>query len=120
MKTIEEMAMQRAWCEYRGVEYVEGFVNLLPSDNFEKGYMLGRRDALASQWRRVEDETPEESEYVIINGPNGIEAAVWNDHFQVWDDAEGDDFMYKKDAVKMWMSIPQPPVYARTPKDESE
>ena len=80
-------------------------------------YLEGAAEALAGLWRRVEEETPEESEYVIIDGPNGLEAAVWNEDYQVWDDAEGDDFMYKKDAVKMWMSIPQPPVYALTPKD---
>ena len=80
----------------------------------ENAYLAGASETLTAQWRSVEDETPEEGEYVIIDGPNGIEAAVWNEHYQVWDDAEGDDFMYKKDAVKMWMSIPQPPVYART------
>ena len=83
-------------------------------------YLAGITEALAGQWRSVEDELPEDEEYVLIDGPNGIEAAVWNEHYQVWDDSDGDDFMYKKDAVKMWMSIPQPPVYARTPKDESE
>lgn len=34
-------AMLRAWCEYRGVEHVEGHVNPLPSDNFEKGFYAG-------------------------------------------------------------------------------
>ena len=34
-------AMLRAWCEYRGMECVEGHVNPLPSDNFEKGFYAG-------------------------------------------------------------------------------
>ncbi len=34
-------ALLRAWCEYRGMEYVEGHVNPLPSDNFEKGFYAG-------------------------------------------------------------------------------
>ena len=48
MPTPEEKSMQRAWCEYRNMEYIEGYVNPLPSDNFAKGYELGRRDALAT------------------------------------------------------------------------
>lgn len=38
-ETIEK-AMHKSWCEYRNMEYVPGFVNPLPSDNFEKGFML--------------------------------------------------------------------------------
>lgn len=41
MKDKLKEAMLRAWCEYRGMEYVEGYVNPLPSDNFEKGFMAG-------------------------------------------------------------------------------
>ena len=42
-----EISMLRAWCEYRNMEYVEGYVNPSPSENFIKGYQLGSRDALA-------------------------------------------------------------------------
>ncbi|MBD5224836.1 MAG: hypothetical protein HDS68_02570 [Bacteroidales bacterium] len=45
--TVAEKFMLRAWCEYRNMEYVEGYVNPSPSENFAKGYQLGRRDALA-------------------------------------------------------------------------
>lgn len=57
--------MQRAWCEYRDMEYVEGYVNPLPSDNFEKGYEYGHRDALGSQWHSM-DETPQDGKQIII------------------------------------------------------
>ena len=34
-------AMLRAWCQYRGMEYVPDFVNPLPSENFESGFKQG-------------------------------------------------------------------------------
>lgn len=37
---MNEELMLRAWCEYRGMEYVEGHVRPLPSDNFEKGFRM--------------------------------------------------------------------------------
>lgn len=38
MNKIQE-AMLRAWCKYRNIEYVEGHVRPLPSDNFEQGFL---------------------------------------------------------------------------------
>lgn len=76
-------------------------------------YLTGASEALAGQWKDPKEEMPEDEEYVLIDGPLGVEPAVWNEHFDCWDDAEGDDNMYKKEAVRAWMSIPQPP------KDES-
>ena len=112
MNTIAEKA--RTYTDSTDTRVFGSEETLDATELIQKGYIAGATEALTAQWRSVEDETPEEGEYVIIDGPNGIKAAVWNEHYQVWDDAEGDDFMYKKDAVKMWMSIPQPPVYART------
>lgn len=114
MKTIEEKAMQRAWCEYRGVEYVEGFVNPLPSDNFEKGYMLGRRDALAGQWRSVEDELPKEYDEVVVIfthpiHPNITEYAVAYYDGEDWYTVDGEHIR-----PTHWLPIPAPP------KSESE
>ena len=57
-----------------------------------------------------EDELPEEGEWVIIYaGDDGIQTAVWNEHYQCWDDDEGDDVKYEKDVVTHWMSVPEPP-----------
>lgn len=33
--------MLHAWCKYRNMEYVEGHVRPLPSDNFEQGFLSG-------------------------------------------------------------------------------
>ena len=109
-QTIEEKAMQRAWCEYRGVEYVEGFVNPLPSDNFEKGYMLGRRDALASQWRSVEDELPKPEQDVLVTMGYGEFGVAWLTSLSngtcKW---YSNDDTLSLDNVKYWMPIPEPP-----------
>lgn len=118
MKTIEDKA--KAYAEEHRAVAIGVDMAFDISKQVESAYLAGAQAALAGQWRRVEDELPEDEEYVLIDGPRGVEPAFWNEHYQVWDDSEGDDFMYKKDAVKMWMSIPQPPVYARTPKTYSE
>lgn len=70
-------------------------------------FLKGADYALASQWRDAEKEKPEDGEYVLIHSRNGIEPAVWNERYQCWDDAEGDDCLYSnKDFVKAWMEIP--------------
>lgn len=53
--------MLRAWCKYRNMEYVEGHVTPLPSDNFEKGFIAGA----SSQWVSIKDSLPKEGETVI-------------------------------------------------------
>ena len=108
MESTEEKSMQRAWCEYRNMEYVDGYVNPLPSDNFEKGYMLGRRDALASQWRSVDDELPENDEYVLVSysrsyTPDYKEMAVAYWDGEDWYTIDGDHIF----RPTRWMNIPE-------------
>lgn len=71
-----------------------------------EGYFAGATEALASQWKDPKVELPEDGEYVLISTDRDIEPSVWNEHHQCWDDAEGDDYMYSKDYVQAWMSIP--------------
>lgn len=83
--------------------------NLYSEAAVYSAYLTGAQEALASQWRSVADKLPEDEEYVLIDGPKGVEPAVWNEHYQVWDGAEGDDYLYEKDAVRAWMPIPESP-----------
>lgn len=78
-------------------------------EDIKRGFLAGADFALSSQWTRVEDGLPEDGEYVLISTERGIEASVWNEHHQCWDDAEGDDYMYSKDYVKAWLRIPALP-----------
>lgn len=75
-------------------------------DVLEQTYLAGATEALASQWKDPKVELPEDGEYVLISTDRDIEPSVWNEHHQCWDDAEGDDYMYSKDYVQAWMSIP--------------
>ena len=74
--------------------------------DIEQAYEDGATEALASQWKDPKVELPEDGEYVLISTDRGIEPSVWNEHHQCWDDAEGDDYMYSKEYVEAWMSIP--------------
>ena len=71
-----------------------------------RAYIAGHFEALASQWKDPKMELPEDGEYVLIFTDRGIEPAVWNEHHQCWDDAEGDDYMYSKEYVQAWLPIP--------------
>lgn len=110
MKTIEEKA--REYAETAFAKALKAPWNEA-KQAFADAYLAGVNEALAGQWRRVEDELPEESEHVLIETINTIETAFWNPYHQCWDDPDGDDILYEKDKVIRWMRIPEPP------KDES-
>lgn len=81
-------------------------VSLFDTYDMAQAYKDGATEALASQWKDPKVELPEDGEYVLISTDRGIEPSVWNEHHQCWDDAEGDDYMYSKEYVEAWMSIP--------------
>ena len=83
---------ERPWNEFR--------------DTYAAAYLAGATEALASQWKDPKVELPEDGEYVLISTDRDIEPSVWNEHYQCWDDAEGDDYMYSKEYVKAWLPIP--------------
>lgn len=106
MKPLEQKAE-----EYAEVAFAKALKAPWPEakKGFADAYIAGATEALASQWRDPKEKLPEDEEYVLIDGPMGIEPAVWNEHYECWDDAEGDDNMYDKNVVKLWMPIPEPP-----------
>lgn len=110
MKTLEQKATEYSTSAIQGIvdKYQSAPWNEF-RDALAEIYLAGAKEALASQWVSVKDSLPEDEEYVLIDGPRGVEPAVWNEHCQCWDDAEGDDIMYKKDMVQTWMRIPEPP-----------
>ena len=59
------------------------------------------------EWIKTCDQLPSDGERVLIrrHDYNWWEVAVWNGHYNVWDDEQGDDFMYKKDDVELWMRV---------------
>ena len=60
-------------------------------------------------WILINDELPNDSERVLVKlkdkGCWPWEVAVWNNHYECWDDSEGDDKMCDKDDVECWMRI---------------
>lgn len=72
----------------------------------KEAFLVGAAYALGNQWRDAEKEKPADEEYVLIHSENGVEPAVWNEHFNCWDDAEGDDCMYSAEDVDAWLEIP--------------
>lgn len=108
MPTTQE-PMLRAWCEYRNQEYSEGNVCPLPSDNFKHGYLMGRRDAVASQWISVKDELPKIDDDVLAIFSRSYTPAYKEMAIAYYD---GEDW-YTSDGSHIrpthWLPIPQPP-----------
>jgi len=46
---------------------------------------------------------------VILKNNKYIQCNCWNEHYQCWDDADGDDYNFDKEAVLYWMEFPEPP-----------
>ena len=93
-------------CPNRELNRVYKSIALFNTYDMEQAYEDGATEALATQWKDPKVELPEDGEYVLISTDRDIEPSVWNEHHQCWDDAEGDDYMYSKDYVQAWMSIP--------------
>ena len=60
-------------------------------------------------WISIDESMPVDGERVLVKMKNrscwAWEVAVWNAHYEVWDDSEGDDYMCDKDNVTHWMRI---------------
>ena len=60
-------------------------------------------------WISIDESMPVDGERVLVKikdrGCWPWEVAVWNAHYEVWDDSEGDDYMCDKDNVTHWMRI---------------
>lgn len=101
MNSIRE-AMLRAWCKYRNMEYVEGHVNPLPSDNFEKGFIAGT----SSQWKDPNIEVPIDDRQVLVETDckdNELRHAISYFLAGAWHFP--DDWYYDCRVLK-WMYIP--------------
>jgi hypothetical protein len=59
-------------------------------------------------WIMCDDRLPEDGEQVYCYMKSGsYEILVWNEHYEVWDDAEGDDCFCDKDQVLAWFELPE-------------
>lgn len=98
MNYLETKAQDLAW-------------QCLPSENFQKSYELGRRDALAGQWRSVVDELPETDDDVLVIYSRSYTPKYKEKAIAYYD---GEDW-YTQDGEHIrpshWMSIPEPTKY---------
>jgi len=62
-------------------------------------------------WHDTEEEYPtKESCYLVVRkGTSYIQVMCWNEHYQVWDDADGDDYLCDKESIQLWMEFPKLP-----------
>jgi hypothetical protein len=64
------------------------------------------------KWKKTEiDGYPTEDQQclVILKNQKYIQALSWNDHYQSWDDLDGDDHAFDKEEVIYWMEFPMIP-----------
>ena len=110
MKTIEEKA--KAYAENNTIQ--SAWLSECKK-NVEKAYLAGATEALASQWRSVEDELPPVDKDVLVSMGYGEFGVAWLTSLSngtcKW---YSNDDTLSLDNIKYWMSIPEPP------KDESE
>lgn len=116
MNTIEEKAQAHA--EKIFAEMVNKYQNA-PWNEFRDAlaqiYITGATDALAGQWRSVEDELPKVDKDVLVSMGCGEFGVVWLSALSngtcKW--FSNDDTL-SLDNIKFWMRLPEPP------KDESK
>lgn len=69
---------------------------------------MARMEEKQSPWIRTEDKMPEDNELVLTSSSiYGTKLLVWNDHYKVWDDEDGDDVYCDRDKIDAWMKIPE-------------
>lgn len=78
-------------------------------------------DGLLMKWKQISkgefpDEGKEESVPVLVANEFEIMLLVYNGYYKVWDDADGDDFLYKLDKFDYWCHLPENPLKEK--KDE--
>ena len=116
MKTIEEKAYSHVDKIFS--EIIDKY-QTAPWNEFREAlaqiYLAGATEALAGQWRRVEDELPKVDKDVLVSMGWGEFGVVWLSALSngtcKW---YSNDDTLSLDYIKYWMSIPE------LPKDESE
>lgn len=102
-QTVEEAAKEYADNLYeptdRGILYRET----------QKDFIAGVEwQAMQSPWISVNKRMPEDEQLVLTSSSiYGIKLLVWNDHYNVWDDEDGDDVYCERDKIDTWMPIPE-------------
>lgn len=72
---------------------------------FEKG---AEWQAKQSPWISIEERMPEDEQLVItLSSIYGVKLLVWNGHYNIWDDEDGDDVYCERDKIDVWMPIPE-------------
>ena len=109
MKTIEEKATHadKLFCEI--IDKYQTAPRPEFRDTLAEIYLAGAKEALASQWRSVEDELPEiDKEVVVVYShpltPNFIEKAMAYSDGEDWYTTDGEHLR-----PTHWMPIPEPP-----------
>ena len=79
-------ALLRAWCKYRNMEYVEGYVKPLPSDNFEKGFIAGAAVSDKLNWFDARNLRPNHMQvcYCYDKFMGGGRVYVYDDISKYW------------------------------------
>ncbi|MBD5367283.1 MAG: DUF551 domain-containing protein [Bacteroides sp.] len=107
METIEEKA--QAYTDSTDTRVFGCEETLDATELIQRGYIVGANDALAGQWRNVDDTLPETDEDVLVvysrsYTPTYIEMAVAYYDGEDWYTQDGSHIR-----PTYWMAIPEPP-----------
>lgn len=106
MKTIEEKAQ-----EYAEAAFAKALKAPWPEAKqaFADTYLAGATEALAGQWRSVEDELPKEHDEVVVIFTHPYRPFITENIVAYWD---GEDwYTIGGDHIRPshWMPLPEPP-----------
>ena len=109
MKTIEEKAKAYAADNGTATVFYKPDVRFDISKKIEQAYLAGAAEALAGQWRRVEDELPKEHDEVVVIFTHSYRPFITENTVAYW---YGEDW-YTIDGEHLrpthWMPIPESP-----------
>lgn len=64
--------------------------------------------AKQAPWISIDERMPEDEQLVLTSSSiYGVRLLVWNGHYNVWDDEDGDDVYCERDKIDAWMPIPE-------------
>ena len=65
------------------------------------------------EWKKVDENMPKEDERCLVIRNGRIDVLTWSEHYQNWDDMEGDDYFCNKNDVSFYIPFSYLPPFPK-------